>query len=101
LTLPAVQNAREAARHTQCQNNLRQLGLAIQNYESAHRLLPPGWVREENLDHNFVQFLLPHLEMGSVLQQYDFKVSWKDKKNEPLTRVEVPMVRCPTAPREH
>lgn len=101
LTLPAVQSAREAARRIQCQNNMRQLGLAIQNYESANRLLPPGWVREKNLDHNFVQFLLPHLEMGTLLQQYDFKVSWKDANNEPLTRVEIPMVQCPTAPREH
>ena len=101
LTIPAVQAAREAARRTQCQNNMRQLGLAAQNYESAHRLLPPGWVREEKLDHNHVQFLLPYIEMAALHQQYDFKVSWNDKKNEPLTRVEIPTVRCPTAPQDH
>lgn len=101
LMIPAVQAAREAARRTQCQNNLRQLGLAIQNYESAHRLLPPGWVREENLDHNFVQFLLPYIEMETLHQQYDFKVSWDNEKNEPLARIEILTVRCPTAPQDH
>jgi prepilin-type N-terminal cleavage/methylation domain-containing protein/prepilin-type processing-associated H-X9-DG protein len=42
LLLPAIQAAREAARRTQCLNNLRQFGLAFHNYETAHRKLPPG-----------------------------------------------------------
>lgn len=45
LCLPAIQKAQDVARRTQCQNNLKQLGLAFHNYESANKVFPPGWTQ--------------------------------------------------------
>ena len=76
LLLPAVQQAREAARRTQCKNNLKQLGLALHNYESTHSVLPAGcsfaaFSRDATPTHSsfgpsFVGMLLPFLEQSAA-----------------------------------
>ena len=64
LLLPAVQQARESARRTQCQSHIRQVGIAIQNFESARRILPPGSHLTRGLAWGFTLFVMPYFEEG-------------------------------------
>ncbi len=80
MLLPAVQQVREAARRTQCQNNLKQLSLGALNYESARGEFPPGELRfadvpKQKRGSNFFIQLLPFIEAGSILDavNYDFR----------------------------
>ncbi len=70
LLLPAVQAAREAARRTQCSNNLKQIGLAIHNYHTSKSELPPSRI----LDHHatWLYLILPYLEQSQIVAQWDF-----------------------------
>ena len=70
LLLPAVQAAREAARRLQCANHLKQLGLALHNYHTAHRTLPPGGVTSNGL--SYIVMLLPYLEQKPLYDQFNF-----------------------------
>src|SRR6478609_9116964 len=85
LLLPAVQQAREAARRTQCRNNLKQIGLALHNYHDAYQLFPPGYVdRNGNPDltpdndlgpgWGWASFILPQLDQGNVYNQINFNI---------------------------
>lgn len=78
LLLPAVQAARESARRMSCQNNLKQLGLAIHNYESAAKVLPPGGMpAPKNVSGNYgvswFAIILPYMEGGNLYDQFDFE----------------------------
>jgi prepilin-type N-terminal cleavage/methylation domain-containing protein len=71
LLLPAVQAAREAARRTQCLNNLKQIGLGVQNYHDARNELPPSRVADGNL--TFLALLLDYMEQSQVKKLWDYK----------------------------
>lgn len=86
LLLPAVQAAREAARRMQCSNNLKQLGLALHNYESTHRRFPIGFADNfANSDSrarpggdggwSWAAMILPYIEQGALHQTLDFRFS--------------------------
>jgi prepilin-type N-terminal cleavage/methylation domain-containing protein/prepilin-type processing-associated H-X9-DG protein len=105
LLLPAVQAARESSRRTQCQNNLRQVGLGLSNYESAHKKFPAGkkWSGPPNDPRSFAMawssFLLGDLELGTLHNAMDFKVPFTDPKNLPITTQVIPTYICPSTSR--
>ena len=78
LLLPAVQKVREAAARATCSNNLKQLGLAAHNYESAYSVLPPSGQCESTgsnttsyVTHSTFTFLLPYIEQENIYRQFD------------------------------
>jgi prepilin-type N-terminal cleavage/methylation domain-containing protein/prepilin-type processing-associated H-X9-DG protein len=88
MLLPAVQAVREAARRTECQNNIRQLGLAITNYDSAYKKLPPGWTDKfvsgdpayEYYRWGWITYILPYMEGDNLYRGYRVKQrpTWVD-----------------------
>ncbi len=96
LLLPAVQSAREAARRMQCGNNLKQLGLAFHNYESATKRLPPG--RAPGSGISAFGALLPYMEQSNVYALVDFKVSSTHANNTAALAANIPGFLCPSDP---
>ena len=77
LLLPAVQKVREAAARTQCMNNLKQIGLAMHNYQDAKAMLPFS-KRTSGAQRSWVPDLLPYLELGTMIgpAAYDLNEPW-------------------------
>lgn len=96
LLLPAVQAAREAARRSQCSNNLKQLGLALLNYESTHKTLPPIGISSNTL--GWQVLILPFLEQAPLHQQFDFKKNCWTTPNWQLTINPISAYLCPCTP---
>src|SRR5262245_9818573 len=79
LLLPAVQQVRSAAQRTQCQNNLKQIGLACHDYHGVHQCLPTGTY--PGTGQSAVSRLLPYLEQDGVFQMIDQKASYSAPQN--------------------
>lgn len=86
LVLPAIQQAREAARRTQSKNNLKQLGLALHNYHDTFRMFPPGGTFDSDggAHHSWTTFLDIYLAQSPLITLVDFNVPWDDPVNVDL-----------------
>lgn len=93
MTLPAVQSVREAARNTQCLNKMRQLGLAVQNYESARMAIPPARAADGFL--TWPVYLLPFLEQGNLVDQMDLLLRYRQQDPDVL-RTPLELMVCPS-----
>ncbi len=117
LLLPAVQAARESARRTACTNNLKQLGLAHHNFESARQYLPPGGISNSTAaavdtvriqlgipittprtEHGATQFLLPYVEQQALYDQYRWDRDWRAPENTLVRETQLNVMQCPSTP---
>ena len=107
LLLPAVQSTREAARRVSCANNMRQLALALNNYESALGHYPASWKGVRDTGSGAVDGwsaqsqLLPYLEEGAIYEHVDFDKSYNQAtlpSGLPLGSARVPVLLCPSEP---
>ena len=115
LLLPAVQQAREAARRMTCSSNIRQQGLGVFNYEAAYKLLPssgqgitpifflpvgsPSFVEELSV-HSLYTTLLPFIEQGNLYNEMNLRFAYNDTRapaNNAACKTEIPIYRCPSS----
>ena len=109
LLLPAVQAAREAARRMQCQNNVKQIGLALLNHESAMKVFPPGYVSkpgvgfrdsqtgDEGPGWGWLVILLPYCEQNSIYSSLKMELPCWDAANSTVVKTTIPFFICPSA----
>jgi prepilin-type N-terminal cleavage/methylation domain-containing protein len=109
LLLPAVQQAREAARRVSCANNMKQHALAMHNYENARTYFPAACYTKDSLpsedgptkgnpsgtEHAWTAFVLTNLEQGNV--NYDFTKHWWDPANRVAATIQPSVFKCPSA----
>ena len=128
LLLPAVQQAREAARRTQCRNNFKQLGLAFHNYENTYGQFPPTYIAIHNTIlpgylgvagtyddaniHTYAEYLLPYIDQVNIYNTIDFRTPYFSPinlsvaglpnytvNNQTATATPIPGYLCPSTPR--
>jgi prepilin-type N-terminal cleavage/methylation domain-containing protein len=99
LLLPATRSARYAARRAQCTNNLKQIALALHNYEQEHNALPPAYTVDAQGRplHSWRALILPYLEQQSLCRTIDLSKPWNDLANAKARETSLPVFQCPEA----
>jgi len=106
LLVPAVQKVREAANRMSCSNNLKQLSLALHNYQTTTGFFPassyttgaPAPGNPSGTYHSWRAFTLDYIEQGNIGKMYDQNLSWFDPVNLPAVATTVKTFKCPSAP---
>jgi prepilin-type N-terminal cleavage/methylation domain-containing protein len=114
LLLPAVQKIREAANRMKCQNNMKQLGLGLQNYQATTGFFPPGAVTDSTSAvatqtrqklgittrtfHSWSVFVLPYVEQDNLFRLYNVNANWSDAVNQQVRETPLSIMVCPTTP---
>jgi prepilin-type processing-associated H-X9-DG protein len=100
LLLPAVQKVRDAAARLKCQNNLKQIGLALHNYESSHGFFPPAYtvLITTPSSTSWGVYLLPYIEQDNLYKQYNVTAPFSDPGNQAVIATPVKIYQCPAAP---
>jgi prepilin-type N-terminal cleavage/methylation domain-containing protein len=96
ILLPAVQQAREAARRTQCRNDLKQIGLALHNYDSSFNVFPPGVLGQHQ--HTWIAHTLPYMDQAPLYHLYNFEVGFHDALNRQAVGTRLVTFLCPSIP---
>jgi len=101
LLLPAVQRVREAAGRTWCQNNLKQLGLAVHGFHDARKVLVPAWIGDNSLDPDgwatWAVLLLPYLEQDNVYREWDLRYA-ASRQKPAAYQAQLSVLNCPGRP---
>jgi prepilin-type N-terminal cleavage/methylation domain-containing protein/prepilin-type processing-associated H-X9-DG protein len=104
LLVPAVQKVRSAAARTQCCNNLKQIGVALQSYHSANKTLPPGVARHDEMDDGgpynatyWTYFILPHIDQLAIYTSAPFvqTPNWTTGNYLIAVQTQIAVLRCP------
>ena len=122
MLLPAIQHAREAARRTNCLNNLKQIGVALHSFEADHGAFPASKLAAEGPSsgscdefevevednpgnctesQSWTASCLPYMEESSIASLYYFDDSWSSLRNRPAVATEMAIFVCPSVPHEH
>src|SRR5690349_12678886 len=93
LLLPAVQKVREAAARTQCQNNLKQFGIALHAYHDTNGYLPPA---RDDMNFSAHVYILPFIEQGTVCNTMNMMMPYDDMSNAMAAAAKIKIFLCPS-----